>query len=687
MTKLARWAGVWSGLLCTAAFAQGVVDGGEQPVTPDISDISLESLLDTPVSFASAAGDTTGLGDAPGVVTVITHEEIHDLGARDLIDVLRFVPGFDFTSDVEGAVGLAVRGISALEGKALVMLDGMPLNDLSYGNVLFGNREAVDLIERIEIIRGPGSTVYGGFAELAVINIITRSDHPGNTVIANGTYGQLPTAVGHATGSALLSHNFGDLNVRGSVYSGFTLRSDQPYQVGSAIVNMAQYSKIVPFNVSLAAEWKGLTAQFIYDDYYVEIPVYDDQSQPLTKHHKNIFAQLKYAKDLGDKISINVFARYQHQEPWMSTTDFALTYGYYNNKPIDRVQGGASVLIKPTKWLRLLAGVSATYDTSSVPQSSDPNVQMANTYYGTDGNPTNSLSFFDFGAYAEGVVYTPIVNITAGARMDYHSEYGISFVPRIALTKEIGKFHAKALVGRAFRAPTFENISLFPKVQPETTTVIEAEAGYQFTNWMYLGANVFDNRIYGTIIYQEDPVTFLSSYVNSGTTGTHGFEIEAKARASFGYVNLGYSFYQATVPGVTQFQVDGHPDLHLGIPAHKFTLRGSLKVHEHLAINPSLIVYSERYGLEPPLDGSDPILTRFPPTALFDLFLIIKDAGFQGFDVSVGVHDLFDSGYKFIAAYNAGINAMPGPGREVMLKLTLRKDFLSPAAPESAAQP
>jgi outer membrane receptor protein involved in Fe transport len=662
----------------TTAFAQAGADAGEAGLAAaDISDVSLEALLETPVSFASATGTSVSLADAPGVVTVITREEIHDLGARDLIDVLRYVPGFDFTSDVEGAVGLAVRGISALEGKALVMLDGMPLNDLSYGNALFGNREAVDLIERIEIIRGPGSTVYGGFAELAVINIITHPDVGVNRVVANATYGQLESAVGHATGALQASHNFGDLNVRGSIYSGYTTRSDQPWQVGSTFVNMAPLSKIVPFNLSLAADWKGLSVQLTYDDYYVEIPVYDDLSQPLTKHHRNLYGSLKYSADLGSKVTLTAFARYQHQSPWESTTDFALKYGYYNNKPIDRILGGATLLIKPTGWLRLLAGVTATYDTSTVPPSTNPDVQIENTYYGADGiTPVPSLSFFDLGAFAEAVVYTPVVNITAGARLDYHSQYGVSFVPRVALTKELGKFHAKALFAQAFRPPTFENFSLDAKVKPETTTVFEVEAGWQFLSWLYVGANVYDNRVRNVLVYQEDPVSGNSSYINSGTIGTHGVEVEAKTRGSWGYATLGYSFYQTTVPGVDQFIVTGRPDLNLGVPAHKFTARASFKINEHLAVNPALIVYSERYGLEPPLDGSDAVLTRFPPTALFDIFFLVKDAGMQGLDLSLGVHDLFGANYKFVPAYNAGINAMPGPGREVMLKLTLLRDFL-----------
>jgi len=248
--------------LLIAIPARAQTDAGvPAPAAEDISELSLEALLDKPIAVATATGTATRAATAPAIVTVITREEIRDLGARDLIDVLRFVPGLDFTSDVEGVVGLAVRGITAIEGKALVMIDGMPINDLSYGNALFGNREAVDQIDHIEVIRGPGSTVYGGFAELAVINVVTHPDTPVDRVNASATYGQLPTTVGRLTGALQASHSFGDLNVRGSVFTGTSVRSDGPYEVAGTgqTVNMAEYSTIRPFNVSLGADWKGVS--------------------------------------------------------------------------------------------------------------------------------------------------------------------------------------------------------------------------------------------------------------------------------------------------------------------------------------------------------------------------------------------------------------------------------------------
>jgi outer membrane cobalamin receptor len=590
---------------------------------------------------------------------------------------LRFVPGFDFTSDVEGSVGLAVRGISALEGKALVMIDGMPLNDLAYGNVLFGNREAVDLIERVEVIRGPGSTVYGGFAELAVVNIVTHPDVPVDRVLGSATYGQLPSTMGLLAGSALASHSFGDLHVRASVFANTGVRSDAPFEVlPGQTVDMASYSTIRASNISLAADYKGISAQFIYDDYRTDSAVPDDQSRALVKHHKNLYAALKWQQDLGKYINVSVFGHYQHQNPWEGTDHFAFIYQYYNDKPIDRFVAGAMVTVKPIDQVRILLGTTFTHDQSTANGYSDPDIAAINTYYNAKGDPTATLAFNNVAGFAEVVAFTPVVNVTAGARYDHHNVYGDSFVPRIALTKEVGHFHAKALFGQAFRTPTFENISYFPQVKPETATVAEVEAGYQPVSWLYGGINLFDQQLANTIVYQEVPNT---NYVNAGPTGTHGLEAEIRLKGEQGHLSLGYSFYRAgslfKSDAVTQFEVPGRPDLHLGIPAHKFTLRGSLKLTSTVSLNPSMVVYSERYGNV--AGGADPpSIVHFDASVLFDLFLLVKDVGTPGFDLLLGVHDIFGVGYEFVPAYNAGVNAMPGPGREVMVRLQYHHDFV-----------
>ena len=136
-----------------------------------------------------ASGYRQSLQSAPAVTSVITAEQIKNTGARDLYDVLRTVPGFFLAQNVSGIEPIiVVRGFwSSFNQNILILLDGVPQT-----NPLSGDRLAVlglvplDSIERIEIMRGPGSALYGADAYSAVIDIITHRTRPDATHLTLG---------------------------------------------------------------------------------------------------------------------------------------------------------------------------------------------------------------------------------------------------------------------------------------------------------------------------------------------------------------------------------------------------------------------------------------------------------------------------------------------------------------------
>lgn len=160
---------------------ESVSDSTNNPNTAELYELRLNEVMsltakeraENDVSIASRK--TLGTREAPGIVTVITREEILKMGARDLIDILNVVPGFHFGTDVTSVVGVGIRGNWAHEGKFLLQLNGISLNETLFATSAYGNRFPIAAIQRIEIIRGPGSAIYGGYAELGVINIITQS--------------------------------------------------------------------------------------------------------------------------------------------------------------------------------------------------------------------------------------------------------------------------------------------------------------------------------------------------------------------------------------------------------------------------------------------------------------------------------------------------------------------------------
>lgn len=152
-------------------------------------DMSLEELMKIEVSVASTKALTTR--ESPGILTIITEDEIRKSGATDLIELLQKVPGFNFGVDVEGVVGIGVRGNWAHEGKVLMLLDGHELNEDLFSALEMGAHYSLDLIKQIEVIRGPGSASYGGNAEYAVINIISKHAPGGDGIMINSAYSQM----------------------------------------------------------------------------------------------------------------------------------------------------------------------------------------------------------------------------------------------------------------------------------------------------------------------------------------------------------------------------------------------------------------------------------------------------------------------------------------------------------------
>ena len=119
-------------------FAQDLSNTQYTPIDTTRKFIFMNSTLDEVMNIkvTVASKNAMTLRESPGIITIITEEEIRNMGARDLIDVLRFVPGFDFASDIQNYVGIGVRGNWATEGKVSVLVDGIELNELRYSNIL-----------------------------------------------------------------------------------------------------------------------------------------------------------------------------------------------------------------------------------------------------------------------------------------------------------------------------------------------------------------------------------------------------------------------------------------------------------------------------------------------------------------------------------------------------------------------
>jgi outer membrane cobalamin receptor len=660
-----------------AAWAQEPTPEGVDPINDindlndihDIREVSLEALLNSEVDIATIKAQTTR--ETAGIVTVITREEIVNSGARDLVDILAMVPGFSFGVDVQGTVDIGVRGNWGHEGKTLLLVDGQEMNELLYSTNALGNHYPVDQIQRVEIIRGPGSAIYGGFAELAVINIITRGATELHGVAASASYGQMQHGLGHRT----LSLSYGEryksgLAVAISGFIGQGNRSDATYtDFAGATFSSANNSADDPMFFNAALSYGGLKMRVIYDDYtfggqdgYGSV-----EPGPLNAHFRSFITDARYELKLSDKLTIIPRINFRHQTPWNYTED--PTRDVFFDISVMRLLGSVMASYDPIEGLNLLGGAETYYDYATL---NSKDLVGSQILFGTKPD----VSYENVTGYFQGLYNSSIANFTAGARYEYHSHFGGSFVPRAAITKVMGRFHAKLLASQAFRAPGIENINLNDQIKPEQTTVFEAELGYKLTDHLYLAANAYDITIKKPIIYDYDPATMKEIYLNGDKTGTRGVEAEFKVRYPWGYASANYSYYSAAGKNnVAVYQVPTDDSVMLAFPSHKVTVNGNVNVWRTLSLNSSVIGMSERWGYLSGDAMGNPVLGKVGDALLVNAYAMYRDLGWKGLDIGVGGFNLLGEKVPYLQPYNGGHAPLPGASRDIVGRISYTRGF------------
>jgi iron complex outermembrane receptor protein len=199
-------------LFATPAFSQ------EQPTQEDLYELSLEELMNVPINSASKKDET--LFDAPLSSYTITRAEIDKSGSTSVMEALRLAPGVIVREQANGMYDIHIRGMENLtrtngtflktNAYTLVMVDNRPVFNHGLGGT---NWESLSIdindVERIEIVRGPSSPLFGPNAVTGVINIITKRLGESKTIAsANVQAGTLGTAIANATVGKQLSDKF-----------------------------------------------------------------------------------------------------------------------------------------------------------------------------------------------------------------------------------------------------------------------------------------------------------------------------------------------------------------------------------------------------------------------------------------------------------------------------------------------
>ncbi len=647
----------------------------------NLLEMNLDDLLNIDVSVATKK--KTSIRETPGIISVITKDDIKKSGARDLIDLLIKVPGLNFGTDVQGIVGISVRGNWAHEGKVLLLINGQEMNELMFSTLQFGNHYPVDIIKKIEIIRGPGSSIYGGFAELSVINIILEDGEDINGYKIGGIYTQTDVKFdkySHRNFNISIGEKVNDFQISGHIFTGKGIRSDESFNdFYENSYSMSDNSQLNPTFASINLSYKNFSLKFIYDNYeltqqdgfYVNLP------KATEMNFKSYYFESKYDLKINDKLIITPKFNYKRQNPWNSKGDYVKYLE--TNEEFDGAYGG---LYSDTVVERYVPSLTISYDFMEKNNILIGSEYIYDTYFDQttlDGSKSNKIHYVNIAVFAQTLISTPYVDITAGMRYDNHSEAGSKFVPRIAFTKSFDKFHTKLLFSKAFRQPGFANIMNFKSrdgesdsIKPETTTVIEFEAGYKLTKKMFVTADFFHIDI-------EDPIVYYyedgDSYDNYSQTGTQGFEVEYIYKDWFGDIKLNYSFYRAYNNDVDSYKVSKDENVLLGFSPHKFVLSATFTPLKNLFVNFDSIYLSSYYGYNSVDSDDNLLLQKFDGYLKLNLFITYNNIISEGFDIGAGIYNILNTTERYIQAYDGYHASIFAPKRDFVFKLTYHRSF------------
>ena len=563
-----------------------------QQETSDLTNKSLEDLMK--IEVYSASKYMQDASDAPSSVTVITADEIQKYGYRSLADILESVRGFYITYDRDYSF-VGVRGFGRLgdsNNRILVLIDGHQINDNVFGEPYLGTEFLVDvdLIERVEIIRGPSSSLYGADAFFAVINVITRKAPQLKGVEVSFA----PASFGTYDGRASYGGEYRGVGVMlsGTFYSseGATLFFPQ-FDSPATNYGVTRNTDYESFQHILATiSFHGFTLQGLFSARDKGVPtayygaLFNDPRTQNFDYHQ--YFDLSYQHSFGDTWNFTARTSYDQarlQAPVAYSTGLpdgsttVDTYSFRGNWWNSEAKLNWTLFKKHKITL-------GTQVMDNLRQDQGDYTAIGNTFV---ADPASSViwAFYTQDEFA----ITHTLSLSAGLRYDHYSYFRGATNPRLGLIYHPHHTTAlKLLYGTAFRAPEpFEmspdygpfydnNFQLKPETIRSVEGVVEETLGQHFT----IEGSVFRNWINNLITVETNPADSLSIYENSGQVNATGVEVELDGRFAGDLQGRASYSYTATEQPVTHQILPNSPTqlgkLNLSVPVVNQWLFASL---------------------------------------------------------------------------------------------------------------
>lgn len=616
------------------------------------------AAADTPAIVVSPYMVPTVISRAGSAISLISREQIEKSSAGSLADLLRAAPGVT-VAETGGAGGQALVYLRGAEPQhTLVMIDGIRVNDVSSARdeFDFATFAATD-IERIEILRGPQSALYGSDAIGGVINIITRRP-PGGGVraaatVEGGSYNTTRTTVSAAQTSGRFS-----LSVSATYF-----RTDGFSRVGNRDHDESDGTEKLAGNLRGAVDLgDGMKFEFGLDGYHAKADI--DGSPPTPKPscptgsacYIAKLATAANAPNTSDRTLINGFGRFSFPS-WDGRLQNSLTASATTTERIVALKSGASFLHYDYKGSDRGFEYQGNLKLAPTPGSL---LFGANVHTQSATNVNDDIFSPDFNAarvlYAGYLLYQlPIgdrLDLSFAGRYDGQSD-GQGFVTRRATAVYAipeAEMHLRASAGTGAKIPTAFELSYNAALTPEQS--FGADAGVDWTLFdgrLTLATTVFYNRFQNLIDFDQT-IAPSGNYVNIKDSKTAGVEMAATANLSPGVLSATASYtYMLSENLDTGFPLARRP-IHSGKIALTYTGIENLDA----ALSATLV--GARNNNDASATSAPIVLASYARVDLSATYRVNSNLSLFG-----RIENLLDAHYQEVTGYNtAGLSAYVG---------------------------
>jgi outer membrane receptor for ferrienterochelin and colicins len=547
-------------LLVSVSHAE--IGGLQEREQPDLTTLTIEELMEIEVETVSGASRyEQPVSEAPASVSIVTADEIKKYGYRNLADILQSLPGFSVTNDRNYQyVGIRGFGLPGDYGaRTLLMVDGVRQNESVSQATSIGNEFVVDtdLIERVEVIRGPSHSLYGANAMLAVINVITKRGRDSEGIELSGEAGsfdsykeRLSYGGKFGTGSEVL--------LSGTLFTSSGQDFNFP-EFSSPATNFgwARNCDRERFgNAFLKIRYHDLTLEGGYVKRDKAIPTapwgtfFGDPGTETTD--SSLFIDLKYhhafenGLDMMSRFSWNEYdydGRYVYD--WADPGDSPLLMTNIDRVRNSWLQGELQLSGKLSESHRLIGGIEFRDVLRMVQQNYDVEMYL-----------DDHRSSWNVGVYLqdEYQVFDSLI-LNAGLRYDHFDTFGDTLNPRIALIyRPVDSTSLKFLFGTGFRAPSGTELYYGdgftmkpnPELREEQSTSYELTLEQQIAKHLRGTLTGYYTRVKDLITQVTDPLDGMLVYRNLSKVDLKGVELEFNTKWDNGMNGrISYSYQDA----------------------------------------------------------------------------------------------------------------------------------------------